>query len=143
MKQPNSDMQVKGFVRTKRQGWHTYHYLVRSERVNGKVRQRVIAYLGKYESLEEALTELPIEIKFKNGIAESRHENAERWRRAKWWTDIRPGGSGSSMTPKNLAEFREARENKLRFHSKNARQAEVEARRAERHFVSLKKALKL
>ena len=38
------------YVRGKRRGNLTYFYLVRSERVGGKVRQTVLAYLGRNPS---------------------------------------------------------------------------------------------
>jgi hypothetical protein len=44
------------FVRKKTINGQTYHYLVESRRVDGKPRQRVIAYLGPYPDLEEAWT---------------------------------------------------------------------------------------
>src|SRR5919106_3038766 len=40
----------------------TYYYLVESYRENGRVRQRTIAYLGRYSSVEDALTRLPKDI---------------------------------------------------------------------------------
>src|ERR687891_658281 len=40
----------------------TYHYLVESYRENGQVRQRTLAYLGEYSSVEEALAGLPVDI---------------------------------------------------------------------------------
>ena len=38
---------IKMFVRTKKQGNQVYHYLVESYREDGKVKQRVLRYLGK------------------------------------------------------------------------------------------------
>ena len=35
------------FIRTKKQGNQEYYYLVESYREDGKVRQRVLKYLGK------------------------------------------------------------------------------------------------
>jgi hypothetical protein len=42
------------FVRSKLVRGSTYHYLVENVRVKGKVRQRVLAYLGAFDSLEDA-----------------------------------------------------------------------------------------
>ena len=39
-----------------------YHYLVTSVREGGKVRQRVLVYLGKYPSVEAALEGIPEDI---------------------------------------------------------------------------------
>ena len=54
------------FIRAKRQkSWHrelTYYYLVESYRENGCVRQRTLAYLGEYPSVEAALAGLPQDI---------------------------------------------------------------------------------
>jgi len=41
-----------------------YYQLVESRRVNGKPRQKVLAHLGKYPTLEAALEGLPEDIKF-------------------------------------------------------------------------------
>jgi hypothetical protein len=40
----------------------TYYYLVESYRENGRVRQRTIAYLGRYSSVEDALARIPRDI---------------------------------------------------------------------------------
>jgi hypothetical protein len=40
----------------------TYYYLVESYRENGRVRQRTLAYLGGYSSVEDALARLPQDI---------------------------------------------------------------------------------
>ena len=42
------------YVRKKRVGKYEYYQLVEGKRVDGKVRQRVIAHLGKHGSIEEA-----------------------------------------------------------------------------------------
>ncbi len=47
------------FIRSKEVRGRTYHYLVESQRVNGVPRQRVIAYLGHYKTVEEAVVKLP------------------------------------------------------------------------------------
>jgi hypothetical protein len=50
----------------------TYYYLVESYREAGKVRQRTLAYLGEYPTVEEALTRLPVDI-------ERRKKNLLSW----------------------------------------------------------------
>jgi len=50
------------FVRAKRQGERVYHYLVASERQGGQVRQKTVAYLGEYPTIQAALEALPNEI---------------------------------------------------------------------------------
>ena len=47
------------FIRTKEVRGQTYHYLVESQRVNGVPKQRVIAYLGHYKTVDEAVVGLP------------------------------------------------------------------------------------
>lgn len=42
------------FIRKKTIGGKTYHYLVKSVRVNGKVQQKVLAYLGTHDNVESA-----------------------------------------------------------------------------------------
>jgi hypothetical protein len=42
------------FIRKKKVKGQTYHYLVKSVRVNGKVQQKVLAYLGAFDNLEDA-----------------------------------------------------------------------------------------
>jgi len=42
------------FIRKKTINGKTYHYLVESRRVDGKPRQRVIAYLGEWDTVEDA-----------------------------------------------------------------------------------------
>jgi AP2 domain len=42
------------FVRRKKIDGNWYCYLVSSERVNGKVKQRTLAYLGKHATVEAA-----------------------------------------------------------------------------------------
>jgi len=68
------------FVRVKRTPKGTpRHYLVTSERVNGKSRQRVLAYLGGYATVEEALEKIGTDLVLtKWGI---RHQGqCPRWR---------------------------------------------------------------
>lgn len=43
------------FVRTKLVKGIRYHYLVEAYREDGKVRQRVLAYLGEHETVKAAL----------------------------------------------------------------------------------------
>jgi len=50
------------FVRAKKQGERVYHYLVTSERIGHRVRQKTVAYLGRYPSLDAALSGLASEI---------------------------------------------------------------------------------
>jgi hypothetical protein len=42
------------FVRKKRIDGVEYHYLVQGTRIDGKVKQRVVAYLGKHRTVEAA-----------------------------------------------------------------------------------------
>jgi hypothetical protein len=42
------------FIRKKTIKGQTYHYLCKSVRVNGKVRQKVLAYLGTHDNVEDA-----------------------------------------------------------------------------------------
>jgi hypothetical protein len=46
------------YVRKKRVGKYEYYQLVEGKRVDGKVRQRVIAHLGKHDSIEAARLEV-------------------------------------------------------------------------------------
>jgi len=46
------------YVRKKRVGKYEYYQLVEGKRVDGKVRQRVIAHLGKHDSIEAARLEI-------------------------------------------------------------------------------------
>lgn len=43
------------FVRKKTVNGREYHYLVENRREDGKVRQRVLAYLGQHSTVSEAL----------------------------------------------------------------------------------------
>ncbi len=63
------------FVRVKQQGGRVYHYLVAAERSGGRVRQKTVAYLGDYPSVEAALEGLPAEIA---KLKEEAHECAAR-----------------------------------------------------------------
>ena len=51
------------YVRTKRWGQRIYYYLVKSKREGGKVRQRVIRYLGKEPPTKEELENILREAK--------------------------------------------------------------------------------
>ena len=42
------------FIRKKKIDGKTYHYLVKSVRVNGKPMQKALAYLGVHDSVESA-----------------------------------------------------------------------------------------
>jgi hypothetical protein len=42
------------FIRKKTIRGQTYHYLVKSVRVKGKVQQKVLAYLGACDNVEDA-----------------------------------------------------------------------------------------
>ena len=42
------------FIRKKTIAGKTYHYLVKSVRVKGKVQQKVLAYLGTFDTVESA-----------------------------------------------------------------------------------------
>jgi hypothetical protein len=42
------------FIRKKTVKGQTYHYLVESVRVKDRVRQRVLAYLGAFDNVEDA-----------------------------------------------------------------------------------------
>ncbi len=72
------------FVRTKRVGGREYYQLVESYRENDKVRQRVLAHLGRSPTVEAAIEDL------------ERYERAERER-------------GWTMHPKTRVKLRELR----------------------------------
>jgi hypothetical protein len=66
------------FVRTKKSRSGTaQHYLVRSYREGGKVRQKVLAYLGEFPTLEAALA----------GLAAAVDLEREEARRQRWRAD--------------------------------------------------------
>ncbi len=50
------------YVRAKQQGGRVYHYLVATERVGNRVKQKTIAYLGEHPTVKAALESLPKEI---------------------------------------------------------------------------------
>ena len=49
---------LDGVIREKRSGGHDYYQLVENYREGGKHRQRVLAYLGKHATVEDAAAEL-------------------------------------------------------------------------------------
>jgi hypothetical protein len=58
------------YVRKKRVGKYEYYQLVEGKRVDGKVRQRVIAHLGKHDSIEAARLEIGAGVVSKNADGE-------------------------------------------------------------------------
>lgn len=52
------------YIRAKEQRDRTYYYLVESYRRDGKVRQRMLAYLGEYPTVEMAITEYQKKIEY-------------------------------------------------------------------------------
>ena len=50
------------YIRAKHQQGRTYYAVVRAEREGGKVRQRLVTYLGKHSSLESAISEIEAHI---------------------------------------------------------------------------------
>ncbi|MHC4403112.1 MAG: hypothetical protein ACYTG0_25910 [Planctomycetota bacterium] len=58
------------FVRKKKRGKYTYHYLVESVRENGKVKQKTLLYLGDYATIDAALEGLPKDVQRFNAKAE-------------------------------------------------------------------------
>lgn len=100
------------FVRAKRQGDRSYYQLVENRREGGRVRQRVLAHLGHYPSLEaaiegysaaaaracgyehrarqRALAVVPVSVRDQPGLVIPRPEGRRRgWHRKYWhWTDF-------------------------------------------------------
>ena len=72
------------FVRAKhrrtQRGSMTHYYLVRSEREGGRVRQRVVLYLGRDKSIHEAAERLPRVIAHYQEQAETYRQKAEEVR---------------------------------------------------------------
>jgi hypothetical protein len=67
------------FVRAQQRKSGTYHYLVKSVREGGKVRQKTLLYLGQYATVETALEELPKDIEYlKQEVDEWRKEVGQR-----------------------------------------------------------------
>lgn len=66
------------FVRRRRRGDHAYHELVESRREpGGKVRQRVVAYLGASPTLEDALRDLGAALAKAQQVAEAAERRAD------------------------------------------------------------------
>ncbi len=70
-----------------------YYQLVESRRVDGKPRQRVLAHLGQYSSVDAALEELPHEIDYLRKGGFSSNAVAERERRLKRLGELREQGT--------------------------------------------------
>lgn len=68
------------FVRTKTRNGKQRHHLVENYRKDGKVRQRTIAYLGEYPTVEVAIEQLVPEIQRRRQRAESSRRKAEELR---------------------------------------------------------------
>ncbi|MBU1004573.1 MAG: hypothetical protein KJ561_01985 [Nanoarchaeota archaeon] len=47
------------FIRTKKINGKLYYYLVENTRINGKVKQKVIRYIGKSENLANLIQNAP------------------------------------------------------------------------------------
>ena len=61
------------FVRKKVRNGQVYHYLVECHWIDGKPRQRVIAYLGSYATVEGAHSHWTRQAKKRQGPAEAKH----------------------------------------------------------------------
>lgn len=55
---------MAGFIRRKKQGGRTYHYLVVNQRQRGRIKQFIIAYLGLYPTVQAALEGLQSRIEY-------------------------------------------------------------------------------
>jgi hypothetical protein len=77
------------FVRVKRTARGTLkHYLVQTFREGGKVRQRTVAYLGRFPTVGDALRELPAKIAMEERILSrerARWGNRRRKKRNPGW----------------------------------------------------------
>jgi len=63
MPKQTTKLKAHGYVRTKKNArGHVYHYLVSSKRERGKVRQTIIAYLGRHATVAAALEAMQREI---------------------------------------------------------------------------------
>ncbi len=69
------------FVRKKKVGSHEYYQLVENRRESGKVRQRVLAHLGRYESLEANLEDLERDLAEYRQAARGHREKQEEARK--------------------------------------------------------------
>lgn len=68
------------FVRTKRVGEREYRQLVENYREDGRHRQRVLAHLGKHETLEEAIEALQNRLERLEPQRAEHHTEAEEYR---------------------------------------------------------------
>jgi hypothetical protein len=66
------------FVRAKRVKGRDYYQLVASHRVGGKPRQKVVLYLGKHPTVNDALAEWPKEIKKLRDLARKERKKLQR-----------------------------------------------------------------
>jgi hypothetical protein len=55
---PNKSETSSGFLRTKKVKGRLYWYLVRSERVNGRIKQVVLKYFGSHQPTEKEVEEV-------------------------------------------------------------------------------------
>ncbi len=65
------------FVRAKPRGEKTFYYLVASQRVGNRVRQKTLAYLGESPTVASAIAELRAAITFAESRAAGRRKQAE------------------------------------------------------------------
>jgi hypothetical protein len=79
---------LAAYVRRKRVGAHEYFQVVENRRMEGAPRQRVLVHLGRHESVADALTEWPKEIRRLRARARKDREQLrslpERERSAAW-----------------------------------------------------------
>jgi hypothetical protein len=68
------------FVRRKTINGKDKFYLVENKRVDGKVRQKVLAYLGESDTVEGAIAELEDRIERFRFYAKRQHEGAAKFR---------------------------------------------------------------
>lgn len=61
------------FIRTKRIKGVLYYYLVENYRENGKVRQRVLAYLGQFNTIATAYEHWRVQLKSAKNADEKQH----------------------------------------------------------------------
>jgi hypothetical protein len=112
------------YVRAKRQKSRererTYYYLVESYRENGRVRQRTLAYLGKYSSMEDALARLPQDIERRKGktlprVCQWRDEAKAAYEEELAWFSKPFVGDETSHSPRHLQErwYWESRESAI------------------------------
>jgi FtsZ-binding cell division protein ZapB len=65
------------FVRAKPRGEKVFYYLVKSERIGNRVRQKTVAYLGRSPTVAEAVQDLRNSISHARQAAEEWHRKAE------------------------------------------------------------------